>query len=151
MKNEFCDRIPDVRNAIVSGEWKPPILDHALECESCRELWIADCLREKGRIEACKAIPLEAEVLWRKGELQRNRLRSRRAMVTIAAAQTFALLAGLIALLTAAAPLLVSPDDQLLRSHSAIAASLEAVATILFGVLLAIHTPRIGRWMRETR
>src|SRR5882762_1080327 len=113
MQNQFCDQMPDVRNAIVSGQWMPHILDHALECELCRELWITDCLHEQARVEACKAIPLNADILWCKAQLQQNRLRSRRAVATIAAAQMFALLAGLIALLTVATPLLLNHDDQL--------------------------------------
>ena len=151
MQNQFCDQMPDVRNAIVSGQWLPHILGHALECELCREFWIADCLHEQARVEACKAIPLNADVLWCKAQLQQDRLRSRRAAATIAAAQMFALLAGLIALLTVVAPFVLNPDAQLLRSQSPVVASLGSVATILFGVLFAIHTPRIGRWMRRVR
>src|ERR1700730_6878093 len=127
MQNKLCDQMPDVRNAIVSGQWMAHILDHALECELCRELWIADCLHEQARVEACKAIPLNADVLWCKAQLQQDRLRARGAAATIAAAQMFALLAGLIALLTVTAPLLLSPGKELLRSHSPVVASLEAV------------------------
>ena len=151
MQNQSCDLMSDVRKAIASRQWMPHILDHALECELCRELWISDCLHEQARVAACQAIPLNADVLWCKAQLQQNPLRRRWAIATIAAAQMFALLAGLIALLTVAAPFLSNPDDQLLRSHSPVVTSLESVATILLGVLFGIHTPRIGRWIRHAR
>lgn len=149
MPSQFCDRMPDVRNAMATGAWTAPILDHALECELCRELWIADYLHEQARAEALKPMPLNADVLWWKAQVQENRRRSGRATTMILAAQIFALLAGVVALFKVTALLLLNPDDQLLRSHSPVVAALEAVATILFALFLAIHAPRIGRWVRR--
>src|SRR5215469_2478753 len=118
MPNQFCDRMPDVRNAMAIGEWTPTILDHALECELCRELWIADYLRERARREALKPMTLNPDALWWTARLQENRRRSGRATRMILAAQIFALLAGVVALFKVMALLLLGPDDQLLQSHS---------------------------------
>jgi len=134
---------------MVLRAWTPGLLDHALECESCRELWIADYLHEQACLEALKPITLSADVLWWMAQLQENRSRSGRATTMILAAQIFALLAGVVALFKVTAPLLLSPDDQILRSHSPVVAALEAVATILFALFVAIHAPRIGRWVRR--
>jgi len=108
-------------------------------------------MHERARVEACKAIPLNADVLWYKAQLQQDRLRSRRAAATIAAAQMFALLAGLIALLTVVAPFLLNPDDQFV----AIAFTSRCVPRscrrdTLCGTFCDSHAS-IGRWMRHAR
>jgi len=142
--------MPDVRNAIAIGEWTPAILDHALECELCRELWIADYFHEQARPEAWKPMTLNPDAMWWKAQLQENRRRAGRATTTILAAQIFALLAGVVALFKVTALLLLNTDDQLLRSHSPFVAVLEGFTTILFALFLAIHAPRIGRWVRRS-
>src|SRR5437764_158677 len=98
MANQFCDRMPDVRNAIAIGAWTPTTLDHALECELCRELWIADYPHEQARPGGLKPMTLNADLLWWKAQLQENRRRSGRAPTMILAAQIFALMAGVVAL-----------------------------------------------------
>jgi hypothetical protein len=141
--------MPEVRNAMAAGAWTPSILDHALECELCREVWIADYLHQQAHLEALKPMVLNADVLWWKAQLQENRRRSERAATIILAAQIFALLAGVVTLFKVTTLLLMNPDDQLLlRSHSPVVAASEAVATILFTLFLAIHAPRIGRCVR---
>jgi hypothetical protein len=149
MQNQTCDWAQAVARAITSGDWKPNLLEHAFQCETCRDLWIADGLRERSRIEASHSIPLIADILWWKAQLQQGQCRPRRVGVPLTAAQVFAFLGGLVALFAVAAPLVSHSAEGLSTVPSTAIDSLKAMAVVLVAVILSITASRIGRHSRR--
>jgi hypothetical protein len=149
MQNQNCDRPQAVARAITSGDWTPNLLEHALKCETCSDLWIADGLRKRSRLEASHSIPPIADILWWKVQLQQGQRRPRRVGVLLAAAQVFAFLGGLVALFAVAAPLVSHSAEGLSTVPSTAIDSLKAMAAVLVAVLLSITASRIGRHSRR--
>jgi hypothetical protein len=149
MQNQTCDLTQTVARAITSGDFKPDLLEHAIECETCRDLWIADGLRERSRHEASHSIPPIADMLWWKAQLQQGQCRPRRIGVPLTAAQAFAFLGGLVALFVVAAPLVSHSAEDLSTVPSTAIDSLKAMAAVLVAVILSITTSRIGRNSRR--
>lgn len=148
MQDRSCSQTTHVGAAMESGQWRPDILRHALDCEVCQDLWISACLCNYAEAEASRPLSANAEIVWWKGHLQHEHQRLKRPTVPIAAAQILAVLAGLVAVFVVAAPRASGVADPLVLA-STIVAGLEALVSLLIAALLMIHASRMGRMIRK--
>jgi hypothetical protein len=148
MQSKKCNKMSEVRGAIASGAWMSPVIDHALECEACSELWIAAWVMARAREEAGRPTPAIAAVIWWKARLDANRRHSLGVLAPIVVAQILTLVGAIVALIVTAANLVATANQS---TRSSPVKALLAVAMVLFAILLSLSTQRICQYNRQRR
>ena len=149
MQNQSCDQVPVVQHAISSGKWTVSTLEHALGCEICRDLWIADYMRQKAQVETSAPASSNADILWWKARLQQNQNRVRQTGVVFATAHALAFIVGLLALFNVISHFVFQTGDKLAISGAMVIESPEAMVVILCAVVLSTEVAQIGRYFRR--
>jgi len=111
------------------------IIAHALECDVCFELWVADFFAEKAQSQSRQTAQVHPDALWWKARLSASRSHSQAVLWPIVAARALALFGCLIAVAVSVRKLIFTSDEFVTPASTH---SMGAVVAVLFAFVLSI-------------